>query len=141
MKNFAIRALMVVSAILAGSAVVSAAPSELPLQWTQELARDDGTVMPVEELHAFIMYVSAPGTETFELAETVLVDAMDAGDYRWEYTPSVTGVYRFQGLTVDTEGLASELSNIVELTSTESSKPRPFVFTISGTLTITPVGN
>ena len=129
----------------------SAAPSNIELSWTQELLREDGSVMVVTDIKQFDIFVQKPGSTGFVPAVTVLQSEQPGPVYTAIYIPDIIGAHIFKGVVTDIDGLVSVDSNAIQKVSIDSntiqkvsiedSPPKPSEFIITGTITITEVVN
>lgn len=118
------------SMALAETVLVSVDPIEIdldnpvqvcdPLRWTAPDEREDGSDLPSTEIKSYTIFA---GTTSGEYTRQVeVVDATEVPCSAFEITEYVD--HYFAGITTDTNGLKSQLSNEITRTA-EDLKPSP----------------
>ena len=101
--------------------------------WTAPTLRVNGDALTLEEIESYTIYA---GKEPGQYTKELLVEGRTSADCS-EFGFTETGNYYFAGITTDTNGEHSALSNEISKAVKVYNPPRAFKFTIEGSITIT----
>lgn len=95
------------SAVLTGSVSASALPTFF-VEWTQPMARTDGSIMLCEDLKQFNIYVKKPAATSYVIAYSLNpIPCPNSGRWAIEFQPEQPGTYSFTGTTKTKDGAVS----------------------------------
>ena len=103
------------------------------VEWTAPTLRENSDSLTPEEIESYTIYA---GREPGQYTKEVVIKGRTSADCS-EFGFTETGNYYFAGITTDTNGEHSELSNEILKTVKVYNPPRAFKFTIEGSITIT----